>query len=250
MKCPHCDRKVANDSIFCEYCGAKISKNSKTSWIVLAIVLGIAIQCLFGFFCYKYFSLSKNIAEPIEVPIPILASDSIDIVEDGEAVAQAEAEKVKAEAEKAIAEAQKAEEETKKEEAKARQAEARARIAEANAKKASAEAEAKAKAKNVVKSYIPPAQQNADSTKTSQKSDQVIQRDIPLQLKKGKNFVDIFGITEDECRKIKWESADKKIVSITRSATNRGIKAQKEGKTVIIGKKDGKVKYKLTVTVK
>lgn len=27
MKCPNCNKKIENDSVFCEYCGAKVRKN-------------------------------------------------------------------------------------------------------------------------------------------------------------------------------------------------------------------------------
>ena len=41
MKCPHCGKEIANDSVFCEYCGEQIKKNNrvKNPWRLIAIML-------------------------------------------------------------------------------------------------------------------------------------------------------------------------------------------------------------------
>ena len=41
MKCPNCGKEIANDSVFCEYCGTPI-KNAKKSKKNLWITLGVA----------------------------------------------------------------------------------------------------------------------------------------------------------------------------------------------------------------
>ena len=46
MKCSNCGNEIANDSVFCEYCGEKIQKNSKIpGWILFSVIF---IGCLFG----------------------------------------------------------------------------------------------------------------------------------------------------------------------------------------------------------
>lgn len=38
MKCPKCGKEIANDSLFCEYCGTKLSKpNSKIGLLLIAM---------------------------------------------------------------------------------------------------------------------------------------------------------------------------------------------------------------------
>lgn len=51
MKCPKCSKELANDSIFCEYCGAQVrkqKKSRKTPWVVLTIVFGVLVLCCVG----------------------------------------------------------------------------------------------------------------------------------------------------------------------------------------------------------
>ena len=31
MKCPNCGREIANDSVFCEYCGATLKENASNN---------------------------------------------------------------------------------------------------------------------------------------------------------------------------------------------------------------------------
>lgn len=66
MKCPKCGNEVIHDSIFCEYCGAQIrkqKKSSKTPWVVLTIVFGVLVLCLFGVLAYIYISKTNEIIE-------------------------------------------------------------------------------------------------------------------------------------------------------------------------------------------
>lgn len=43
MRCPQCGKVIANDSQFCEYCGARISKQrSKILWIIMFALLGLS----------------------------------------------------------------------------------------------------------------------------------------------------------------------------------------------------------------
>jgi len=49
MKCPNCGKEIANDSVYCEYCGVKLEKkgSSKVLWIIIAAVVGVAlIACI------------------------------------------------------------------------------------------------------------------------------------------------------------------------------------------------------------
>ncbi len=41
MKCPKCGKEIANDSVFCEYCGEQIKKNNrvKNPWRLIAFLL-------------------------------------------------------------------------------------------------------------------------------------------------------------------------------------------------------------------
>lgn len=45
MKCPKCGKEIANDSIFCEYCGAKVivSKSKNSIRISFAVVLSLCV---------------------------------------------------------------------------------------------------------------------------------------------------------------------------------------------------------------
>lgn len=51
MKCEHCDHDIANDSVFCEYCGKKISsksnilKNKRLILSIAGILIIIAVVC-------------------------------------------------------------------------------------------------------------------------------------------------------------------------------------------------------------
>ena len=54
MKCSKCGKEIANDSVFCEYCGTKVKipKSKKALWITLAILLAL---CIIGGFCLTYY---------------------------------------------------------------------------------------------------------------------------------------------------------------------------------------------------
>ena len=45
MKCPKCSKEIANDSNFCEYCGAKVivAKAKKTRWILFTVILSLCV---------------------------------------------------------------------------------------------------------------------------------------------------------------------------------------------------------------
>lgn len=51
MICPKCKKVIDNDSQFCEYCGAKITKSKKGLWITLAV---IALVAMVGGGVYMY----------------------------------------------------------------------------------------------------------------------------------------------------------------------------------------------------
>lgn len=54
MKCPNCGKDIANDSNYCEYCGAKISKpwRNKILWIILIVLLGLFALCASSYYVY------------------------------------------------------------------------------------------------------------------------------------------------------------------------------------------------------
>ena len=74
MKCPKCGREIANDSQYCELCGALIKKSGskKTIWIISAIILslcligGILIYCEKESDCHRRTpSCSQGVADSI-----------------------------------------------------------------------------------------------------------------------------------------------------------------------------------------
>ena len=54
MKCPKCGKEISDDSRFCEFCGAKVSKqrNFKVLWVVLLVLLGLSALGVGSFFVY------------------------------------------------------------------------------------------------------------------------------------------------------------------------------------------------------
>lgn len=40
--CPHCDRPISVDSLFCLYCGRAVSSGKKSNWIVATIIIVLA----------------------------------------------------------------------------------------------------------------------------------------------------------------------------------------------------------------
>jgi predicted nucleic acid-binding Zn ribbon protein len=36
--CPHCDKPIPADSLFCLYCGEPVSRGKKNKWVVLIVV--------------------------------------------------------------------------------------------------------------------------------------------------------------------------------------------------------------------
>ena len=52
MICPKCGKNIDNDSQFCEYCGAKITKSKKGLWIIL-VLLALVILVGGGLYMYK-----------------------------------------------------------------------------------------------------------------------------------------------------------------------------------------------------
>ena len=63
MKCQSCGREIANDSKFCEFCGAKISKQNSHKSLWIAIVVGICVILLAGVSYYVYKQYENAIAE-------------------------------------------------------------------------------------------------------------------------------------------------------------------------------------------
>ena len=43
MQCPQCGNEILNDSIFCEFCGARIKKSKTALLIILSVVLAVVI---------------------------------------------------------------------------------------------------------------------------------------------------------------------------------------------------------------
>lgn len=66
MKCQNCGQEIANDSRFCEFCGAKISKprRIKILWIVLIVVLGLSALSVGSIYLYDlHRQYIKEVAE-------------------------------------------------------------------------------------------------------------------------------------------------------------------------------------------
>lgn len=69
MKCLNCGKEIANDSVFCEYCGTKIHKeiSRKAIWGIMAVMilfLVIGIICING--TRENVSKEETIGEIIE----------------------------------------------------------------------------------------------------------------------------------------------------------------------------------------
>ena len=66
MKCKHCGEEIANDSVFCEFCGTKVASSSKkkTVLIIAGIVVAI-VGIVVGFWVFGRYS---NPHEPHLVP--------------------------------------------------------------------------------------------------------------------------------------------------------------------------------------
>jgi hypothetical protein len=75
MKCPHCGKEIANDSVFCEYCGEKIKNlpssqpvqfapTKKSKFQMLAWIVGVgavAVLLIIGVITYVVLSSSSNV---------------------------------------------------------------------------------------------------------------------------------------------------------------------------------------------
>jgi uncharacterized membrane protein YvbJ len=60
MKCPNCGKEIANDSLFCEFCGTKVTKekaNKKKKW---GVVLALCILIIGGLIYYIATSNSRE----------------------------------------------------------------------------------------------------------------------------------------------------------------------------------------------
>lgn len=44
--CPHCQRPVSVDALFCLYCGDTVSPDKKNKWIVLVVLLVLFVFIL------------------------------------------------------------------------------------------------------------------------------------------------------------------------------------------------------------
>ena len=66
MKCSKCGKEIANDSVFCEYCGAKVNKHKimKPLWMTLAVVLSLFI---IGGFCLTNYSQPHQEPDSLEM---------------------------------------------------------------------------------------------------------------------------------------------------------------------------------------
>jgi hypothetical protein len=63
MKCPNCGKEIANDSVFCEYCGAKVETSMPSAprlnwlkWVgVVCFAIGIvlALKCMLNTWWYE-----------------------------------------------------------------------------------------------------------------------------------------------------------------------------------------------------
>ena len=61
MKCPNCGKEIANESLFCEYCGKQIRQNSSTKlskrkdkgWMIFSIILLVS-NIIVGYLAIDY----------------------------------------------------------------------------------------------------------------------------------------------------------------------------------------------------
>ncbi len=86
MKCTNCGKEIANDSVFCEFCGTKVQKQQSPAkkgnaalWVTLGIIGGLIIAGIIvaivmsvassNYSDYKYSDYSKNNSINEEIPI-------------------------------------------------------------------------------------------------------------------------------------------------------------------------------------
>ena len=50
--CPHCGKPIPADSLFCLFCGERISPKSKAKWLILVPLLILIATFLFWIFSY------------------------------------------------------------------------------------------------------------------------------------------------------------------------------------------------------
>lgn len=122
MRCPKCGKEIANDSQFCEFCGAKVSrpKSIKILWIILIVLLVLSAFCASSYYAYTEVAEAKAAREEAErlaeEAREQARQDSINAaiarqkqLQAEEKAAVAQLAKVQAEKEKAIAEREAAE---------------------------------------------------------------------------------------------------------------------------------------------
>ena len=82
MKCPVCQKEIDNDSLFCEYCGAKLKKENKNGKkINILIVSSLLIICVIILIGYRisYFSEPESIEMGNEYDVIIEDTRAIDL---------------------------------------------------------------------------------------------------------------------------------------------------------------------------
>ena len=64
MRCPRCGEEIANDSVYCEFCGRKIKKSgSKKLWLSVCVVSALVVII---YACFVFFTRRADIPQPIE----------------------------------------------------------------------------------------------------------------------------------------------------------------------------------------
>ena len=105
MKCPKCGEEIANDSVFCEYCGAKVNKPQSNNTLLKVLVLAVVlcVVCIIGIITYyqnQQHTMQSELSEHQETEEETVVEE----VDDSHAQTEAEQTSAKVE-EKTIAEA-------------------------------------------------------------------------------------------------------------------------------------------------
>ena len=60
MKCPNCGKEIADQSMFCEFCGMQVSKNRNWKPLSVTIIILVCISILAAVACYQYEEIQRE----------------------------------------------------------------------------------------------------------------------------------------------------------------------------------------------
>lgn len=80
MKCPNCGKEIANDSRFCEFCGAKVSKplNFRILWVALVAIACVSAVAIGSYFAYIQHEKAVAEAKAAQEEAERLAEEAIE----------------------------------------------------------------------------------------------------------------------------------------------------------------------------